>query len=820
MIEGEKILKDQSQIVIIGGGIFGTSVAYHLAKAGCTDVILLEKGELTSGTTFHSVGLVSQFRTSPALMKVMNYTIKLYNELAQGEGGPSLGWHTVGSLRLASSKNRLKALQREVSRANAIGLTADIISPREVLNIFPQLSEDNLYGAVYVPDDGHIDPSGITYEFARQARNMGVQIYTHVRVTGIELSPAREVTRVITDHGAIKTETVVNAAGQWAPRIGEMVGVHIPIVSMMNQYLTTKPIPGHELPPSTPVIRDPDNLFYCREDVGSFLVGGFETNPKPWSVNGVPWEFTQELLPGEWELFEGIMEGAMQRIPILNEAEAIELINGPDAFTPDGYYALGPVPGLKGFYVAAGGSDNGIAGGGGVGKLMAEWILEGKTSIDTHEMNVRRFGPHLKNKSFLVEQCREVIRYYYHLRYPQDENEWGRPLRTSPFYDRLKALGAVFGLKNGWERVNYFDAGKPWRQAGADQKGWGWNRPSYFDRVGEEVKAARQRAALFDMTSFGKIRLRGPGALKLLQNLAANDLDRPVGSVTYTQFLNARGGIESDVTVTRLQADTFRIISGTSFVSNDIGWIQLHLPDDGSVEVIDETDSWGCLALWGPAARQVLATVTAGDLSNEAFPYMTAQTITINGAAVWAQRVSYVGELGWELYIQPENCLQVWDALTAAGKPYGIRTAGYKALDALRIEKGYLYWSVDITPEDNPLSAGLGMFACLTRKDFIGRPALLKINEQGIRSRLMALTLDAGGNLYGGESVRADGKVIGRIRSGNYSYTLGKDIGLVYLPLNLAAAGTELTVEVLGEEIKARVEETPLVDPKGEKLKG
>jgi glycine cleavage system T protein len=820
MIEGEKILKDQSQIVIIGGGIFGTSVAYHLAKAGCTDVILLEKGELTSGTTFHSVGLVSQFRTSPALMKVMNYTIKLYNELAQGEGGPSLGWHTVGSLRLASSKNRLKALQREVSRANAIGLTADIISPREVLNIFPQLSEDNLYGAVYVPDDGHIDPSGITYEFARQARNMGVQIYTHVRVTGIELSPAREVTRVITDHGAIKTETVVNAAGQWAPRIGEMVGVHIPIVSMMNQYLTTKPIPGHELPPSTPVIRDPDNLFYCREDVGSFLVGGFETNPKPWSVNGVPWEFTQELLPGEWELFEGIMEGAMQRIPILNEAEAIELINGPDAFTPDGYYALGPVPGLKGFYVAAGGSDNGIAGGGGVGKLMAEWILEGKTSIDTHEMNVRRFGSHLKNKSFLVEQCREVIRYYYHLRYPQDENEWGRPLRTSPFYDRLKALGAVFGLKNGWERVNYFDAGKPWRQAGADQKGWGWNRPSYFDRVGEEVKAARQRAALFDMTSFGKIRLRGPGALKLLQNLAANDLDRPVGSVTYTQFLNARGGIESDVTVTRLQADTFRIISGTSFVSNDIGWIQLHLPDDGSVEVIDETDSWGCLALWGPAARQVLATVTAGDLSNEAFPYMTAQTITINGAAVWAQRVSYVGELGWELYIQPENCLQVWDALTAAGKPHGIRTAGYKALDALRIEKGYLYWSVDITPEDNPLAAGLGRFACLTRKDFIGRPALLKINEQGIRSRLMALTLDAGGNLYGGESVRADGKVIGRIRSGNYSYTLGKDIGLVYLPLNLAAAGTELTVEVLGEEIKARVEETPLVDPKGEKLKG
>jgi 4-methylaminobutanoate oxidase (formaldehyde-forming) len=812
-------LKDQSQIVIIGGGIFGTSVAYHLAKAGCTDVILLEKGELTSGTTFHSVGLVSQFRTSPALMKVMNYTINLYNELAQGEGGDSLGWHTVGSLRLASSKDRLKALQREVSRANAIGLTADIISPREVLDIFPQLSVDNLYGAVYVPDDGHIDPSGITYEFARLARSMGVEIYTNVRVTGIGLSPAREVSKVITDHGIIKTECIVNAAGQWAPRIGEMVGVHIPIVSMMNQYLTTKPIPGNELPTGTPVLRDPDNLFYCREDVGSYLIGGFETNPKPWSVDGVPWEFTQELLPGEWELFEGIMLGAMQRIPILSEAEAIELINGPDAFTPDGYYALGPVSGLKGFYVAAGGSDNGIAGGGGVGKLMAEWILEGETSIDMHEMNVKRFGPHLNNKSFLVEQCREVIRYYYHLRYPNDENEWGRPLRTSPFYERLKDLGAVFGLKNGWERVNYFDHGQPWRQAGADQKHWGWQRPPYFDQVASEVKAVREKVALFDMTSFGKIRLRGSGALNYLQKLAANNLDKPVGRVTYTQFLNPHGGIESDVTVTRLADDDFRIISGTSFVANDIGWIQMHLPDDGSVEVKDETDSLGCLGLWGPEARRVLASVTDSDLSNEAFPYMTAQSIVVNGAAVWAQRVSYVGELGWELYIQPEHCLEVWDALMDSGQRFEIQTAGYKALDALRLEKGYLYWSGDITPEDNPFEAGLGMFVQLGKIDFIGRPALLKIKAQGLNSRLTALTMDAGGNLYGGESVRLNGKIVGRIRSGNHGYTIGKDVGLVYLPLDLATAGTDMEVEVLGEDIKARVVEMPLVDPAGEKIR-
>ena len=804
-------MKDQARIVIVGGGIFGTSIAYHLARAGCTDVVLVEKGELTSGTTFHSVGLVSQFRTSPALMKIMNYTINLYSELAKGEAGDSLGWHTVGSLRLASSKDRLKALQREVSRAKAIGLSADIISPQEVLKRCPQLSADSLYGAVYVPDDGHIDPSGITFEFARLARNMGVEINTNVLVTGIKLSPSREVTEVMTNHGNIKTECVVNAAGQWAPRIGEMVGVHIPIVAMMNQYLTTKPIEGHELPTQTPVIRDPDRLFYCREDVGSYLVGGFETNPKPWSTDGVPWDFTQELLPGEWELFEDIMEGAMQRIPILNEAEAIELINGPDAFTPDGYYAMGPVPGLKGFYVAAGGSDNGIAGGGGVGMLMAEWILEGETSIDTHEMNVRRFGPHLADKSFRVEQCREVIRYYYHLRYPNDENEWGRPLRTSPLYDRLKELGAVFGLKNGWERVNYFDTGKAWRQAGADQQNWGWERPPYFDQVGNEVKAARERVALFDMTSFGKIRLCGSGALDLLQKLAANNLDKPVGSVTYTQFLNPKGGIESDVTVTRLKENEFRIVSGTSFVSNDYGWIQLHMPVDGSVEIEDQTESFCCLTLWGPESRLVLGSVCAGDLSNAAFPYMTGQTIEINNISVWAQRVSYVGELGWELYIQPGDAMTVWDALMEAGRGSGIQPAGYKALDALRIEKGYLYWSGDITPEDSPLEAGLGMFVRWSKPDFIGKEALEKIQKQGPSSRLVALTMDAGGNLYGGESVYANGRVIDRIRSGSYGYSIGRDIGLVYLPPALAKDGTELEVQVMGERVQAKVANLPLV---------
>jgi len=808
-------MKDQARVVIIGGGIFGASIAYHLAEAGCTDVVLLEKGELTSGTTFHSVGLVSQFRTSPSLMKVVNYSIRLFNKLQQ-EVGDTLGWRTVGSLRLASSRDRLKALQREVSRARAIGIQAEMISDRQALEIAPFLSADELYGAVYVPDDGHIDPSSVTYELARQARKRGVEINTGVRVMDIELTGSGEVGRVITDGGSIRAECVVCAAGQWTPRVAQMVGVELPIVPMMNQYLTTKPIAGRELPPDTPVIRDPDYLFYSREDVGAFLIGGFETSPKPWSVEGVPWDFSQQLLSGEWEIFERIMEGAMKRIPLTAEAEAIELVNGPEAFTPDGFYLLGPVPGVRGFYIAAGGSDNGIAGSGGIGKLMAEWVLEGEPSLDTHEMNVRRFGPHYNNREYLVEHCREVIRYYYHLRYPYDENEWGRPLRTSPFYGRLKERGAVFGEKNGWERVNHFDPGKPWRQAGADQPAWGWGRPGFFDQVAAEARAARERAALIDMTSFGKIDVRGRGALAFLQKMAVGNLDKPVGRITYTQFLNPAGGIESDVTITRVAEDHFRVISGTAFVSNDLGWMTMHQPRDGSVSLTDVSEQWGCLVICGPASRGILQGVSKADLSNAAFPYMTARSVQVAGVEVWAQRIGYTGELGWELYIPWERGPAVWDALVTAGGGM-LRPMGYRALDSLRIEKGYLYWSADITPEDNPLEAGLAVD--FEKGDFMGREALLKIREKGLKTRLSALVLDAEHGLYGGESVYAGDLLVDRIRSAAFGHTVGKDIGLVYLPPALAVPQTSLTVEIFGRRVPARVAALPLVDPAGEKLK-
>jgi 4-methylaminobutanoate oxidase (formaldehyde-forming) len=618
---------------------------------------------------------------------------------------------------------------------------------------------------------------------------MGVQVHTGVRVTGIELSPRGDVSKVNTTHGSIMTKIVVNAAGEWAPRIGQMVGANIPMTAIMHQYLTTKPIPGHELPIGTPVVRDPDNLVYIREEVQGFLVGGFELEPKAWSVEGVPWEFTQQLLKPEWELFDILMEGAMRRVPI--------------------------------FYVAAGMSLNGIAGAGGVGKIMAEWIIEGYPSIDVHEMNVRRFDSHYVDLHYTAERAREVYKNYYFLHYPNDESEWGRGKRLSALYPRLQELGAVFGEKNGWERVNYFEPGKNWRRAGSEQRHWGWGHPPYFEQLGEEHRAVRERVGLLDMTSFGKIDVRGPGALALLQRLACNNIDKPVGSLTYTQFLNDRGGIESDLTIVRLGKTYFRVVTGTAFAASDLGWIEMYMPEDGSVEVRNVSDDWVVVSMWGPHARDVLQTVTADNVSNEAFPYMTAQAIRVNDVEVWAQRISYVGELGWELYVNPEQAVRVWDILIAAGQKFRIQPVGYKALESLRLEKGYRYWSTDITPDENPFEAGMGFTVRLkSGGDFIGRQALLKTRDDGIRRRLCTLTIDDDTCvIYGGEAVYAYDELVGRVRSGGYGYTVGKNIALSYLGLELAEIGTQVEVEIFGERYPAKVAMDVLYDPKGGRLR-
>lgn len=816
-------MQNHARVVIIGGGIAGCSIAYHLARMGWTDILLLDKGELTSGSTWHAAGLITQFHTSPTVMQMRLYSVGLYRQL-QAEAGEGVGWHQVGSLRLASSRDHFKALQRQISQAKALGMAVEMISPAEALRLFPHMSSKDLYGALYIPGDGHLDPHGVTTELARRARQMGAAIQTGVRVTAIDLSPTGAVTRVHTDHGPVKTEIVVNAAGMWAPQLGAMVGVHLPMVPLMHQHLTTKPIPGHELARGTPVLRDPHNLVYVREEVRGFLIGGFERNPKSWSVDGVPWEFNQQLLNPDWDLFSEIMEGAIRRIPVLAQAESHKLINGPEAITPDSRPLLGPVPGRRGFYVAAGLSHTGFGAGGALGQVLAEWIVEGTPNIDTSELNVQRFGSNYTDRTFTIERARESYRYYYFLRYPNDENESARPQRRSPIEPRLQALGVVFGEKNGWERPNFFDPGQPWRRAGADQKTWGWGRPPYFDLAGQEHRAVRERAGLFEMSSFGKVEVRGPGALALLQRLADNDIAKPPGSVIYTQFLNERGGIESDLTITRLAEDRFRVTTGSNFVANDLGRIQMHQPDDGSVEVQDVTGAWACLGLWGPCAREVLQAVTSDDVSNTAFPYMSARTITINGVEVLAQRVTYVGELGWELYMAPDQARRVWDALWAAGQPIGLRPAGYKALDSLRLEKGYRYWSVDLTPSDNPYEAGLGFCVKLNKGDFIGRDALLKIKSQGWQRRLCTLRLnDDACVVYGGEAVYAGNpghrRIVSRLRSGGYGYTVGKNIGYAYLPLDLAKEGTSLEIEVFGQRIAADVAADVLYDPRGERIR-
>lgn len=811
-------MRTNARVVIIGGGITGCSIAYHLAKAGWRDIVLVEKGELTSGTTFHSVGLVSQFRTSPSLMRLQNYSIQVYNEFNE-ELGDTLGWNQVGSLRLASSPAQLKNLQRSLSRAKGLGLNVEIISPSEAKSIFPPMTDANLYGAVYIPEDGWLEPNGITIEFARRARQLGVEILTGIRVTEVSLNSKQRIQAVVTDNGTIQTEYVVNAAGQWAPRVGNMVGVNLPMVPIMHQYLLTKAVPGEKLPKNTPVVRDPDNLVYVREEVGGFLVGGFERNPKAWSVDGVAWDFTQSLLPEEWELFRELLEGAIRRIPMIENAEITKLINGPEAITPDGAYLLGPVPGISGFWVAAGMSLNGIAGAGGTGRVMAEWMVNGVPSIDVSDMNVRRFGEVYRDLTYITERAREVYKYYYMIRYPNDEDEWGRGKRLSPLFERLGTDGAVWGAKNGWERVNYFEPGKPARRAGADQKRYGWRRPPFSDAVGAEHRSARERVALFDMTSFSKIDVKGAGACAFLQRLGDNDINKPVGTVTYTQFLNEQGGIESDLTIARMGNESFRVTTGTAFGARDMGWMQMHLPDDDSVQLIEVTEDFACVALWGPDARKVLEQVTEENVSNYRFPYMTGRFLDIQGVEVWAQRVSFVGELGWEIYIHNEQANNVWDMLVDAGKLFGIRPAGYKALESLRLEKCYRYWGTDLTSAENPYEAGLGFCVKLYKPDFIGRDALVEVKRKGTEQRLVPITCTGDVEIYGGESVSSNGRVVSRIRSGGYGYTVGKNIGLCYLPVELAQIGNSVMIDVFGGPVPAVVSQAPLYDPKGERLR-
>jgi 4-methylaminobutanoate oxidase (formaldehyde-forming) len=802
-------MRDRARAVVIGGGVGGCAILYWLARLGWDDVVLLERAELTSGSTFHSAGLVGQLRSSLSLTRMMMSSVDLYRSL-EDEVGLETGWREVGSLRLASSAERMEEIARQAGWAKTFGLPLELVSAREAQELFPPMSTEGVLGAAFLPTDGYIDPSQLTLALAEAARRRGAEINQRTRVTGIDVRRGR-VVAVVTDGGGIETEIVVNAGGMYAREIGALAGVNVPIVPMAHEYLITKPT---ALPLDMPTMRDPSLLVYFRPESGGLVMGGYERHCAPWGLDGIPGDFNSRLLEEDWPRFEELMENAVVRVPSLAEMEVVKLINGPEAFTPDGEFVLGPSD-VRGFWVAAGFCAHGLAGAGGMGKLVAEWIVEGTPSLDVWHMDSRRFGAAYRSREYTLARTKEIYETYYDVKYPGHERSAGRPLRVSAAYERLRELGAAFGEKSGWERANWFEPNAARGDESLRPRGWAGKL--WSPAIGVEHVACRESAALFDESSFAKLEVSGEGAAGFLESLCGNRVARGVGAVTYTQMLNQRGGIECDFTVTRLADSRFVIVTGTAFGQHDLAWIRQHAPEDGSVAVTDVTSAYSCFGLWGPAARRILEPVTAADLSNEAFPYMQARHLSVGRVPCIALRVTYVGELGWELYCPSEYGLALWDTLWGAGDEQGLVAGGYKAIDSLRLEKGYRVWGADITPEDTPFEAGIGFAVKLDKGDFVGREALLARPEPERVLRCLVLE-DARAVALGSEPVRVGGELVGRVTSGGYGYTVARSIAYAYLPAE-HDVGAEVAVEIFGEWVAGGIAAEPLYDPAGERIR-
>ncbi len=811
-------MSDSYRAIVVGGGVAGASIAYHLTAAGWQDTLLLDRNELTSGSTFHSAGLVGQLRSSVSLTRMMMYSTQLYRRLEE-ETGVNVGWHEVGSLRLASSTERMQELQRQAGWAQTFGLPLHLISTDEALAMFPLFKADGVLGAAFIPTDGHLDPTGLTMALAEGAKRRGAHVRTSTRVTAVRTHEGRVVGVTTDEHGDIDADVVVNAGGMYAGQIGHLAGVEVPVVPFAHQYLITKPIDGVRA--DFPTMRDPDRLVYFREEVGGLVMGGYERNPKTWAVeDGPPADFNHQLLPDDWERFESLAHNAAELVPAMETAEIGHMINGPEAFTPDGEFIMGESD-VRGFFVAAGFCAHGIAGAGGIGKVMAEWITEGAPEYDLWKMDIRRFGPQYRSRGYARARAVEVYEHYYDIHYPGEEKLAGRPLKMSPTYSRLSELGAAFGEKSGWERANWFSSNED--PAHEDRRPRGWAGEHWSTAIVTEHLACRDRVALFDESSFAKISVEGPDAAAFLQRICANDMDRAPGTVIYTQLLDARGGIACDLTATRLTPTSYFLVTGTAFGSHDLSWIRRQLQPGDDVRVDDVTSSRGCLGLWGPRARNVLASVSRENVAADAFPFMTAREITVGDVPCLALRVTYVGELGWEFYPATEFAAALWDTLMAAGAGHGIVPAGYRAIDTLRLEKGYRAWGSDITPEGSPLEAGLAFAVRMDKPGFTGNEALERQLGAGLTQVLACLTLDDPRSMtLGNEPVFHDGAVVSRVTSGGIGYavgTAGTSIAFAYLPPSLAEPGTECEIEVFGERVSAVVAPSPLWDPEGERIR-
>ncbi|MER8407338.1 FAD-dependent oxidoreductase [Mesorhizobium sp. M1307] len=812
-----KAIAPKARAVIIGGGVSGCSVAYHLAKLGWTDIVLLERKQLTSGTTWHAAGLIGQLRGSQNMTRLAKYSADLYVKL-EAETDVGTGMRQVGSITVALTEERKHEIYRQASLARAFDVDVREISPREVKQMYPHLNVSDVVGAVHLPLDGQCDPANIAMALAKGARQRGATIVENVKVTKVHTKAGR-VAGVSwaqgDEQGAIEADIVVNCAGMWARELGAQNGVTIPLHACEHFYLVTEPIAGLS---RLPVLRVPDECAYYKEDAGKMMLGAFEPVAKPWGMNGISEDFCFDQLPEDMDHFEPILEMGVNRMPILATAGIHTFFNGPESFTPDDRYYLGEAPELSGYWMATGYNSIGIVSSGGAGMALAQWINDGEAPFDLWEVDIRRAQPFQKNRRYLKERVSETLGLLYADHFPYRQMATSRNIRRSPLHEHLKVRGAVFGEVAGWERANWF--ARPGQER---EYRYSWKRQNWFDNQRAEHLAVRNGVGLFDMTSFGKIRVEGRDACAFLQRLCANDVDVTPGKIVYTQMLNQRGGIESDLTVSRLSETAFFLVVPGATLQRDLAWLRKHLADE-FVVITDVTAAEAVLCLMGPDSRKLIQKLSPNDFSNENNPFGTFQEIEIGMGLARAHRVTYVGELGWELYVSTDQAAHVFEAIAEAGTDAGLKLCGLHTLDSCRIEKAFRHFGHDITDEDNVLEAGLGFAVKTAKGNFIGRDAVLRKKESGLNRRLVQFRLkDTQPLLFHNEAILRDGKIVGPITSGNYGHHLGGAIGLGYVPCKGESEADVLSssyeIEIAGERFAAEASLKPMYDPKAERVR-
>ncbi len=813
-------LPSQARAVVIGGGIVGVSVAYHLARRGWTDTVLLERQQLTSGTTWHAAGLLTKLRATYNMTMLASYAEELFKTV-EAETGDSTGIRRTGSILLARTEERWTEVKRGISMAKVCGFDVEVIDAAEAKRMWPLMDESGIVGAAYLPDDGVANPSDAALAIAKAFRLRGGRIFEHTAVTEAITKDGR-VTGVRTADGDIACEVVVNCAGMWARELGARNGVNIPLQAAEHFYLITEPVP--DLPADLPVLRCPDDTAYIREDTGKIMVGFFEPGAKPWAVDGIPEDFSFGRLPEDWDHLAPFIAMAARRLPLLDDIGIRLFFNGPESFTPDDRYILGEAPDLGGYFVAAGFNSVGFQSGGGAGRAVADWIIDGYPPMDLGEVDIRRFMPFQGNRRYLRERTTEVLGLLYDMHWPFRQVETARGVRRTVLHDRVSAAGAVFGEAAGWERANWYAT------AGFESRyEYSYGRQNWFGASAEEHRAVRETVGILDQTSFAKLLVQGPDAEAVLSQVCANDVAVDPGRTVYTQWLNDRGGIEADVTVTRFEETRYLVVSAAADQERDRSWLAHQVPADARCILTDVTAAYAVLNIQGPASRQWLDRVSPADLSNDGFPFGTSREIEIGMALARATRVTYVGELGWELLIPTDTAAHVYDTLMDASDGLGVRHAGYHALNSLRIEKAYRHMGHDITDEDTPLEAGLG-FAIAWDKagGFLGRDALLRQREAGLRRRLVTFTLDDPEPLlYHNEPIWRDGTLVGKTTSGWYGHTLGRAVGLGYVDAGRPGEATtdwlldgRYEIEIATERYPATPTLRPPYDPKGDRIRG